>query len=52
MKEVLFIRFGWPSLYRSQPDNKSQVSALHKQRKIVKAMIQHNALVLTDPVRR
>ena len=54
MKKVLFIRLmlGWPSLYRSQPDNKAPVSALQKQRQIVNAMIKHNALVLTDPVRR
>ncbi|MBO4582999.1 MAG: hypothetical protein J5714_03030 [Alphaproteobacteria bacterium] len=54
MKKILFIRLmlNWPSLYRSQSDKKTKISALEKQRKIVEAMIQHNALVLTDPVRR
>lgn len=54
MKKVLFIRFmlGWPSLYRSQPDNKACVSALEKQRKIVGAMLQRKAFVHTEPVRR
>lgn len=54
MKRILFIRLmsGWPSLYRSQSNNKTGMSALQKQRDIVNAMIQHNALVLTEPVRR
>jgi hypothetical protein len=54
MKKILFIRLmlNWPSLYRSQSDNGARVSALQKQREIVKAMIQRNALVHTEPVRR
>ncbi|MBQ6027127.1 MAG: hypothetical protein IJL21_01040 [Alphaproteobacteria bacterium] len=54
MKKILFIRLmlNWPSLYRSQSDNATKVSALEKQRKIVKGMMQRKAFVHTEPVRR
>ena len=54
MRKFLFIRFmlGWPSLYRSQSDNKASISALQRQREIVKNMMQRKAFVHTEPVRR
>ena len=54
MRNFLLIRFMlcWPSLYLSQSDNATNVSALEKQRKIVEGMMQRKAFVHTEPVRR
>ena len=54
MRKILLIRFilGWPSLYRSQSNKATNVSALEKQRKIVEGMMQRKAFVHTEPVRR
>ena len=54
MRKFLLIRsiLDWPTLYRSQSDNTTKVSALEKQRKIVSAILQRGLFVHTEPVRR
>ena len=52
LKDMNYFLPNWPSLYRSQPNNKTVISALQKQRKIVAAMLATKRLVCTEPVKR